>query len=49
MRAHVDLEALMLRLFWSVAVLTLRWALPAHARQDFLPVGQTRYLKVRCA
>lgn len=37
---------LMLRLFWSFVVLTLLWALPAHAQQDFLPVEQAFPLTV---
>lgn len=37
---------LMLRLFWSFVMLTLLWALPAHAQQDFLPVEQAFRLTV---
>ncbi|WP_298218323.1 protein-disulfide reductase DsbD [Halothiobacillus sp.] len=36
----------MLRLFWSVAALSLLLALPAHAEQDFLPVEQAFPLSV---
>ncbi|MHB1084945.1 MAG: protein-disulfide reductase DsbD, partial [Thiobacillus sp.] len=46
MRAHIDLEALMLRSFWSVVVLSLLGALPAHAQEDFLPVEQAFRLSV---
>ncbi|MFZ3040612.1 MAG: protein-disulfide reductase DsbD [Thiobacillus sp.] len=36
----------MLRLLWSVVMLSLLWALPAHAQQDFLPVEQAFRLAV---
>ncbi|OZA12035.1 MAG: thiol:disulfide interchange protein, partial [Hydrogenophilales bacterium 17-62-8] len=36
----------MLRSFWSVVVLSLLWALPAHAQEDFLPVEQAFRLSV---
>ena len=36
----------MLRLVWSVLMLTVFWALPAHAQQDFLPVEQAFQLNV---
>jgi len=36
----------MLRSFWSVVVLSLLWALPAHAQQDFLPAEQAFRLSV---
>ncbi|MHB1352337.1 MAG: protein-disulfide reductase DsbD [Thiobacillus sp.] len=36
----------MLRSFWSVVMLGLLWALPAHAQQSFLPVEQAFRLGV---
>ena len=36
----------MLRSFWSVVVLSLLWALPAQAQEDFLPVEQAFRLSV---
>ncbi|MDA8129598.1 MAG: protein-disulfide reductase DsbD [Betaproteobacteria bacterium] len=36
----------MLRSFWSVAILALLWAVPAHAEQFFLPVEQAFRLSV---
>ena len=36
----------MLRSFWSVVVLSLLWALPAQAQEDFLPVEQAFRLGV---
>jgi thiol:disulfide interchange protein DsbD len=36
----------MLRLLWLIVMVPVLWALPAHAQQDFLPVGQAFRLDV---
>jgi thiol:disulfide interchange protein DsbD len=46
MCASFDLEALMLRLLWSIVMLTMWWALPAHAQQDFLQPKQAFRLNI---
>jgi len=46
MRDSPDLKALMLRLLWPIVVVTMLWALPAHAKQDFLPPEQAFRLNI---
>ena len=36
----------MLRLLWPIVVVTMLWALPAHAKQDFLPPEQAFRLNI---
>jgi len=46
MRDSPYLKALMLRLLWPIVVVTMLWALPAHAKQDFLPPEQAFRLNI---
>src|SRR5450759_1774814 len=46
MCASFDLKAFMLRLVWLIVMLTMWWALPSHAQQNFLQPEQAFRLTV---